>query len=100
MYKLPAMYVGQYAEKDAKLTLKLWQAFKKELDTQDIWEIFDMETDLTPCLIDMRFKGVRVDIDEAQKLKKMMVKEEKEILRSIKSQTGIDVQIWAAASIA
>ena len=100
MYKLPAMYVGQYAEKDAELTLKLWQAFKKELDTQDIWEIFDMETDLTPCLIDMRFKGVRVDIDEAQKLKKMMVKEEKEILRSIKSQTGIDVQIWAAASIA
>ena len=100
MYKLPAMYVGQYAEKDAELTLKLWQAFKKELDTQDIWEIFDMETDLTPCLIDMRFKGVRVDIDEAQKLKKMMVKEEKEILKSIKSQTGIDVQIWAAASIA
>ena len=100
MYKLPAMYVGQYAEKDAELTLKLWQAFKKELDTQDIWEIFDMETDLTPCLIDMRFKGVRVDIDEAQKLKKMMIKEEKEILRSIKSQTGIDVQIWAAASIA
>jgi len=100
MYKLPAMYVGEYAEKDAELTLKLWQALKQELDTQDIWKIFDLETSLTPCLIAMRFKGVRVDIDEAEKLKKMMVKEEKEILRSIKKQTGIDVQIWAAASIA
>jgi len=100
MYKLPAMYVGEYAEKDAELTLKLWQALKQELDTQDIWKIFDLETSLTPCLIAMRFKGVRVDIDEAEKLKKMMVKEEKEILQSIKKQTGIDVQIWAAASIA
>ena len=100
MYKLPAMYVGEYAEKDAALTLQLWQTFKKELDTQDIWKIFEMETDLTPCLVDMRFKGVRVDEEEAEKLKKMMVREEKELLHSVKKETGIDVQIWAAASIA
>jgi hypothetical protein len=27
MYKLPAMYVGPYAEQDADLTLRLWQYF-------------------------------------------------------------------------
>ena len=26
MHKLPAMIVGPYAEKDAELTLKLWQS--------------------------------------------------------------------------
>ena len=31
MYKLPAMYVGSYAEKDAELTYHLWQELKKEL---------------------------------------------------------------------
>ena len=31
MYKLPAMYVGAYAERDAQLTLELWQEFKKEI---------------------------------------------------------------------
>ena len=100
MYKLPAIYVGEYAEKDAELTLKLWQACKHEIQVQDVWSMFDLETSLTPCLIDMRFKGVRVDTAEAERLKKMMVDEEKKLLQSIKTETGINVQIWAAASIA
>ena len=100
MYKLPAIYVGEYAEKDAELTLKLWQACKHELQIQDVWSIFDLETALTPCLIDMRFKGVRVNTEEAERLKKMMGDEEKNLLEEIKKETGIDVQIWAAASIA
>ena len=100
MYKLPALYVGEYAEKDAELTLKLWQACKHELKIQDIWSIFDLETSLTPCLVDMRFKGVRVNTEEALKLKKMMGNEEKNLLEEIKKETGINVQIWAAASIA
>ena len=29
MYKLPAIYVGAYAEKDAELTLELWQELKR-----------------------------------------------------------------------
>ena len=31
MYKLPAIYVGAYAEKDAEITLELWQELKKEI---------------------------------------------------------------------
>ena len=46
MYKLPAMYVGAYAERDAQLTLELWQELKKEILHQDIEDIFDMETKL------------------------------------------------------
>ena len=34
MYKLPAMYVGEYAERDAELTLDLWQEMKKEIYAQ------------------------------------------------------------------
>ena len=40
MYKLPAMYVGQYAEKDASITLQLWQYLKREISNQDIESIF------------------------------------------------------------
>ena len=32
MYKLPAMYVGAYAEKDAEITYHLWQELKKKLN--------------------------------------------------------------------
>ena len=40
MYKLPAMYVGEYAERDAELTLDLWQEMRKEINHQDIESIF------------------------------------------------------------
>ena len=100
MYKLPAMYVGSYAEKDAELTYELWQELKKEILHQDIQSIFNLETELFPCLIDMRFNGVRVDVEAAHKLKTTLVGQEKQLLLEVEKETQIDVQIWAARSIA
>ncbi len=100
MYKLPAMYVGEYAEQDAVLTLKLWQEMKKEIMSQDLEDIFNLETELFPCLVDMRFLGVRVDTEGAHELKKKLLAEEKACLQIVKKQTGVDTQIWAARSIA
>ena len=99
MYKLPAMYVGEYAEQDATLTLQLWQEMKKEIQHQDIQSIFDLECELFPCLVDMRFLGVRVDDEAAHKLKQELVGQEKECLHKVKKETQVDVQIWAAKSI-
>ena len=48
----------------------------------------------------MRFLGVRVDLDAAHKLKQELVAEEKQCLQQVYKETGIDVQIWAARSIA
>jgi len=100
MYKLPAMYVGAYAEKDAELTLELFKVLSREIQKQNLSEIFDLETNLFPCLIDMKFKGVRVDIESAQKLKRKMITEEEQLLLKVKQETGIEPQIWAARSIA
>jgi len=100
MWQLPAMEVGAYAEKDAELTLSLWQIFKKEIVHQDIESIFNLETDLFPCLVDMRFKGVRVDSQKAHILKQQLVQQEETLLLEVKKETGIEPQIWAARSIA
>ncbi len=100
MYKLPAMYVGAYAERDAQLTLELWQELKKEIIHQDIQSVFKMEMELFPCLVDMRFLGVRVNQEQAAKEKKTLVEQEKKMLGEVLVSTGIDVQIWAARSIA
>ena len=100
MWMLPAMYVGNYAERDAELTLNLWKAMQKEISDQDLGSIFELETDLFPCLVDMRFKGVRVDIQSAHKLKQELSIQEKQLLSEVKKETGIECQIWAARSIA
>ena len=100
LWQLPAMEVGSYAEKDAELTLELWQIFKKEIVYQDVESIFNLETDLFPCLVDMRFLGVKVDVEHAHKLKQDLEYQENLLLRQIKKESNIDVQIWAARSIA
>jgi len=100
MWKLPAMFVGQYAEGDALLTLELWNFFKPLLKKEGLEQIWDLETRLLPCLVDMTLRGVRVDLDRAEKSKQLVIKKEKELLQQIKKLVGKDVEIWAATSIA
>ena len=100
MYKLPAAFVGEYAEADARLTLELWQHFKALLSQEDLWQIFDLEMEVLPVCIDMTWTGVRIAIDNAERLKQRLLKESKSILSKIKKDTGINIELWAAASIA
>jgi DNA polymerase I-like protein with 3'-5' exonuclease and polymerase domains len=100
MWRLPAPFVGEYAEKDAEITLKLWHALQHEISKQDLWDVFNLETNLFPCLVDMKFKGVRVDVEKAAALKTQLTVTEGELLRDIKKIAGFDVEVWAAASIA
>jgi|TARA_A100000171_G_scaffold52394_1_gene70548 DNA polymerase I-like protein with 3'-5' exonuclease and polymerase domains len=100
LYKLPAKFVGAYAEQDASLTLKLWQYLKTEITKQSLTDIFNTEIELLPILIEMRAVGVRVNLEEAEKLKKEFVTKEDKILLKIKKEAGVDVDIFAARSIA
>ena len=63
MYKLPPKFVGGYAEMDAVATLELWRALKVHLDKDELWDVWNLEIGLIPCMLDMRTKGVRVDLD-------------------------------------
>ena len=97
MYKLPAHFVGAYAEQDAALTLKLWQFFKGLILKEDVADIFDLELNVLKVVFDMRKKGVRVDLGKAEELKVYLQKEEEKVLHDAGGQ---DIDIWAAASIA
>ncbi len=100
MYKLPAQYVGLYAEQDAAITLKLWQRFKTLVVEENIQDIFELELNVLRATIPMRQKGVRVDLEKAEKLKTKLQKQENDIIQTIKKQYSVDVDLWAAVSIA
>ncbi|MDA7653297.1 hypothetical protein N8644_00775, partial [bacterium] len=87
MYKLPAMYVGQYAEADASLTLDLYYKLAQEIERQDLHRVLKLETDLFPCLVDMRFKGVRVDEEKAHILEGDLISREQVLLREVEKET-------------
>ena len=100
MWRLPAMEVGAYAEQDASLTLELWHKCKKIIIEDNLQDIFNLETDLFPCLVDMRFRGVRVDVQKAHTVKQDLALQEELILREIKKESNLDIQLMAARSIA
>ena len=100
MYKLPPQYVGPYAEQDAALTFRLWQLFKKGIHEENIEEIYALETSLLPVLIEMRQRGVRIDLNRAEEVNKKLLKQEEQILNEIKRLYGVRPELWAAASVA
>ena len=109
MHKLPASIVKEYAKQDVNLTYKLWKLFNKKIDevlyTKDDGEqktcrqIFELETKLFLCLVDMKFKGVKIDVAKASAFGRHLKKRRDQIIKAIESITTIKVDIWAAASI-
>jgi len=99
MWRLPPSYVGAYAEQDAFMTMKLWDRLKTEISEQDLTHIFNLETSLIPGMVEMRMRGVRVDIDKADIAKKGLRIKVQELKDEIKRKTGVDIEPWAAASV-
>ena len=100
LWKMPAMAVGFYAEQDAALTLKLWNYFKPTLIKENLLSVWQLEMELLPILIRMREEGIRVDLDKAELLKKEFKTLENNLLKKIKDLANVDVDIWAARSVA
>ena len=109
MHKLPASIVKEYAKQDVNLTYKLWKLFDKKIDEvlyikddgeqKTCRQIFELETKLFLCLVDMKFKGVRIDVAKAILFGRHLKKRRDQIIKAIESITTIKVDIWAAASI-
>ena len=109
MHKLPSSIVKEYAKQDVSLTYKLWNLFDKKLDEvlytnidneqKTCRKIFELETELFLCLVDMKFKGVRIDVLKLKTLGEELKTRRDNLLQEIKKETNIDIKIWAASSI-
>lgn len=100
LYKLPAMFVGKYGEQDAALTLKLWHHLQILLRQEEVESIFDLETKLLPTLVGITYRGIRFDSAGAEKVIADLKVKEAQLLKNIKKECGMPIDIWAAASIA
>jgi len=100
LWKLPAMHVGEYAEQDATLTLKLWHHLKVLMRKEEVESVFNLETEVLPVLVDITLKGINFNRAKCEQEMAKMRGKETEILKYLKSQAGMQVDIWAAQSIA
>lgn len=102
LWQLPARYVGAYAEADAKLPLIIMRRQEREIETQELQSVFDMESRLLPVLVRMRQRGVRIDTDHLNRVEEWSKAEERKALDEVKHLTGVDIPFnscWTTAGL-
>lgn len=93
MWKLPARYVAQYGIQDARLPLQLLRRQEREIEEQDLWGVYDLESRLLPVLVKMRRRGVRIDFDKLEKVEEWALEEEQTKLAEVYHHTGVRINV-------
>lgn len=92
LWRLPARYVGAYAEQDVRLPLTLLRRQEKLIDEQELWNVWNLECRLQPVLVRMRRRGVKVNLERVRKVEKWAIKEQELVVEEIKHRTGITIK--------
>jgi len=100
LWRLPARYVGPYATLDSSLPLDIWAVHKPLIRGEELGALCDLEHSLIPLYMDMRRRGVRVDVDYAEKFLVELEAENKIQMEEIKRKVGFEVNVWSATTIA
>lgn len=95
IWRAPPSLVGPYAEADARLPLQILRKQWKLLDAEGLLDLFALECDLIPLLLDMRFRGVRVDTERAR----LVAADMRERAKHWQGVLG-PVDAWSADSVA
>jgi len=95
IWRSPPTLVGPYAEADARLPLQIIRKQKVILQEEGLWDLYRMECRLIPLLLDMRFKGVRIDVEKAEATAKWL----RDQARLAQDTLG-DVDVWSSQSLA
>jgi DNA polymerase I-like protein with 3'-5' exonuclease and polymerase domains len=68
IWSLPSKHVGPYAEHDARLPLTLLRRQEREIEEQELWDVYNLESQVLPVLVKMRRRGVAVSVERLEKV--------------------------------
>jgi DNA polymerase I-like protein with 3'-5' exonuclease and polymerase domains len=100
LWRLPARFVGAYAEGDVVPLLDIYRSQHNAVVAQGLEKVVKLEHDLVPLLLEMRFRGVRVATGRAEELLKEFDAEYEGHRQEIFRLTGYLPDVWAAESCA
>lgn len=100
MHKVHACHAAPYGMGDTMLPWSIYDKQKIKLEEEGLTDLFEMESKLTPLLLEMRAKGVRVDIEKAAKARTETEATYLSSLEEIRQLSQSNVEIWSADSIA
>ena len=98
LWKLPAGFVGAYAEQDAVLTLKADDALDPyiahhPLTGKSLEKVYDLERRLIPMLFEIHKRGVKIDVNRAEQVKVELEQKKQELQNKINEIGGLKINI-------
>lgn len=91
LWRLHAGAVGPYATQDVCAPLALLRVQEKEIEEQNLRETYDLESAVTPALTRMTRRGLRVDLDEMDRVEAWAKGRLNEYLDQIHQLTGVRI---------
>jgi DNA polymerase I-like protein with 3'-5' exonuclease and polymerase domains len=91
LWRLHAGAVGAYATRDTVAPLPLLRIQEKEIDEQNLRETYDLESDVTLALVRMTRRGLRVNLDELDRVEAWAKERRNEYIDKIHYLTGIRI---------
>jgi DNA polymerase I-like protein with 3'-5' exonuclease and polymerase domains len=98
LWRMPARFVGPYAEPDAVSTLLLCENLQLEIEQQGLEAALQLEMDIMPMVHEMRWRGVRVNLDYAEQKKIKLLADRDAALAELSSRLGRPVSIEGCRS--
>jgi DNA polymerase I-like protein with 3'-5' exonuclease and polymerase domains len=99
MWKLPARFVGAYAEIDSVRPCQIMLQQEKEIEEQGIQESWDMECKILPILVRMTRRGVPVDSDRLDIVEEWTKRQEAKAYEIIKHETGVQMEVGHSGNV-
>ena len=95
LHQLHSRFVGEYAEADAFKPINVYDDhLAKELASQDLTDLFDMECRLIPLLVAMRRRGVRVASDDRiESVRNFLAGHREKLTVKINDAAGFEVSL-------
>lgn len=100
MHLVHPAHAAVYGSGDVSLPWRIMEKQEKLLEDDGLTELFHIESALFPLLLEMRSRGVRIDLEKAQESYDALKAEEVEIVERLSDMAGVAVDIWSAESIA
>lgn len=88
MWKAPASVVAEYAMQDARLPLQIINRHHAQIHEESLWDVYDLECELLPVLLQMRRVGVRVDLGKVDEIADIALERQREAAKVIAQRSG------------
>lgn len=103
LWRLPARFVGAYAEADADRPLSILRRQERQIDEEGLWDIYKLEAKVVPILVHMRQLGIRLDLNRLSYIEDWTVQQERECYAQVHHHTGVQLGVqdtWKPGALA